>query len=434
MNYNRIAVIGSGISGLTTSYLLQSQYDVTLFEAQDYLGGHTNTVDIELDNQVFPVNTGFIVFNDWTYPNFIRLMDHLGVESEDSDMSFSVRCDKSDLEYNGSNLNTLFCQRRNLVNLRFWRMLKDIMRFNKEATQHYLSGELDSGITLQQYLNEQGYGDAFRRYYVIPMGSAIWSAPEADMMDFPAAFFIRFFHHHGLLSVDNRPQWRVISGGSRTYVDVLKKKLKGQVFVNRGIRRIVRDDNGVTLTDSEGQLHRFDAVVFACHSDQALDLLEQPTQDEISLLEAIPYQDNSVILHTDTRLLPKSRNGWAAWNYRIPASANQPVTVTYNMNILQNFQSDTTFCVSLNQDEFIDPSKILRRYRYSHPAFTLAGSKAQNQFDLINGKHHTFYCGAYWFNGFHEDGVNSAIRVAKSLNVQFDDVVPTCAAQSIKAS
>ena len=434
MNYNRIAVIGSGISGLTTSYLLQSQYDVTLFEAQDYLGGHTNTVDIELDNQVFPVNTGFIVFNDWTYPNFIRLMDHLGVESEDSDMSFSVRCDKSDLEYNGSNLNTLFCQRRNLVNLRFWRMLKDIMRFNKEATQHYLSGELDSGITLQQYLNEQGYGDAFRRYYVIPMGSAIWSAPEADMMDFPAAFFIRFFHHHGLLSVDNRPQWRVISGGSRTYVDVLKKKLKGQVFVNRGIQRVVRDNNGVTLTDSEGQLHRFDAVVFACHSDQALDLLEQPTQDEISLLEAIPYQDNSVILHTDTRLLPKSRNGWAAWNYRIPASANQPVTVTYNMNILQNFQSDTTFCVSLNQDEFIDPSKILRRYRYSHPAFTLAGSKAQNQFDLINGKHHTFYCGAYWFNGFHEDGVNSAIRVAKSLNVQFDDVVPTCAAQSIKAS
>lgn len=434
MNYNRIAVIGSGISGLTTSYLLQSQYDVTLFEEQDYLGGHTNTVDIELDNKVYPVNTGFIVFNDWTYPNFIRLMDHLGVESEDSDMSFSVRCDRSDLEYNGSNLNTLFCQRRNLVNLRFWRMLKDIMRFNKEATQHYLSGQLDSGITLQQYLNEQGYADAFRRYYVIPMGSAIWSASEADMMDFPAAFFIRFFHHHGLLSIDNRPQWRVISGGSRTYVHALKEKLKGSVFVNRGIQRVARDDNGVTLTDVEGQLHRFDAVVFACHSDQVLKLLDKPTQDETSLLEAIPYQDNSVVLHTDTSLLPKSRNGWAAWNYRIPASTNQPVTVTYNMNILQNFKSDTTFCVSLNQDESIDPTKILRRYRYSHPAFTLAGSKAQSQFDLINGKQRTFYCGAYWFNGFHEDGVNSAIRVAQSLNVKFDNVVPACAAQSIKAS
>ena len=434
MNYNRIAVIGSGISGLTTSYLLQSQYEVTLFEEQDYLGGHTNTVDIELNNTIYPVNTGFIVFNDWTYPNFIRLMDHLGVASEDSDMSFSVRCDRSDLEYNGSNLNTLFCQRRNLVNLRFWRMLKDIMRFNKEATQHYLAGDLDSGITLQQYLDDNDYGDAFRRFYVIPMGSAIWSAPEADMMAFPAAFFIRFFHHHGLLSIENRPQWRVISGGSRTYVNVLKEKLTGPVLVNCGVTRVARDDQGVTVTDCKGQLHRFDAVVFACHSDQALRLLEQPSATEVSLLEAIPYQDNSVILHTDTSLLPKSRNGWAAWNYRIPASPSQPVTVTYNMNILQNFKSDTTFCVSLNQDDAIDPATILRRYRYSHPAFTLAGSKAQSQFDQINGKQRTFYCGAYWFNGFHEDGVNSAIRVAESLNVKFDDVVPACEAQSIKAS
>ena len=434
MNYKRIAVIGSGISGLTTSYLLQSQYEVTLFEEQDYLGGHTNTVDIEVDNTIYPVNTGFIVFNDWTYPNFIRLMDHLGVQSEDSDMSFSVRCDQSNLEYNGSNLNTLFCQRRNLINLRFWRMLKDIMRFNKEATQHYLGGDLESGITLQEYLDEQGYGETFRRYYVIPMGSAIWSAPEADMMAFPAAFFVRFFHHHGLLSIDNRPQWRVISGGSRTYVDVLKEKLQGPVLINRAVKSVTRHAQGVTLTDGKGYHHHFDAVVLACHSDQALAMLEQPSSEEVSILGAIPYQDNSVVLHTDTRLLPRSRNGWAAWNYRIPDSPDQPVTVTYNMNILQNFNSDTTFCVSLNQDESIDPSKILRRYRYSHPAFTIAGSEAQNQFELINGKQHTFYCGAYWFNGFHEDGVNSAIRVARSLNVNFDDMVPACAAQSIKAS
>ncbi|RLU01623.1 NAD(P)/FAD-dependent oxidoreductase [Ketobacter sp.] len=433
MNYKHIAVIGSGISGLTTTYLLQRRYQVTLFEQDDYLGGHTNTVDIEHNGRVYPVNTGFIVFNDWTYPNFIRLMDHLGVASEDSDMSFSVRCDRSGLEYNGSNLNTLFCQRRNLVNLRFWRMIQDIMRFNKEATRHYLSGTLDNGITLQDYLNREGYGDAFRRYYIIPMGAAIWSAPEADMMAFPAAFFIRFFHHHGLLSVNNRPQWRVISGGSRSYVDVLKRKLTGAVHLQRGIRRVTRHEHGVRLTDHQGAEHDFDAVVFACHSDQALAMLAQPSVREHSILGAIPYQDNSVVLHTDTRLLPRNKNGWAAWNYRIPTHAGQPVTVTYNMNILQNFDSETTFCVSLNQDADIDPATILRRYRYSHPAFTLAGADAQNRFDEINGHQHTFYCGAYWFNGFHEDGVNSAIRVAESLNVHFDELVPACTAHSTRA-
>lgn len=433
MSYKRIAVIGSGISGLTTSYLLQQQYEVTLFEKQDYLGGHTNTVDIADNNEVYPVNTGFIVFNDWTYPNFIRLMEHLGVESEDSTMSFSVRCDQSGLEYNGSNLNTLFCQRRNLVSLRFWRMIKDIMRFNNEATQHYKNGSLESGITLQDYLTRHGYGEEFIRYYIVPMGAAIWSAPESDMLAFPATFFIRFFHHHGLLSIDNRPQWRVISGGSRSYVEVLKRKLTGSVHINLGINEILRDSHGVTLVDEDGGQHHFDAVILACHSDQALSMLDQPTRQEQEVLGAIPYQSNSVVLHTDTRLLPRSKNGWAAWNYRIPSNSGQPVTVTYNMNILQNFRSNTTFCVSLNQDDDIDSNRILRRYQYSHPAFTLEGMQAQRRFDEINGQKHTYFCGAYWFNGFHEDGVNSAIRVAQSLNVRFDDVVPPCTAQSIRA-
>ncbi|MCP5016995.1 MAG: NAD(P)-binding protein [Ketobacter sp.] len=434
MNYKKIAVIGSGISGLTSAYLLQNGYEVTLFEEQNYLGGHTNTVDIEAEGKVFPVNTGFIVFNDWTYPNFIRLMDHLGVASENSDMSFSVRCDKSNLEYNGASFNSLFCQRRNLINLRFWRMIKDIIRFNKEATDAYQNGSLDSGITLGEYLKANGYGDEFGRYYIIPMGSAIWSASESDMMAFPAAFFVRFFHHHGLLSIDNRPQWRVISGGSRSYVDALKQRLSGPVHINHGIQTVKRHDRGVTLVDHQGTELEFDAVIFACHSDQALSLLEQPTADETEILEAIPYDSNSVILHTDKSLLPRNKRGWAAWNYRIPASKDQPVTVTYNMNILQNFQADTTFCVSLNQDDHIDPELILKRYNYSHPAFTLKGVHAQQRFNSINGKQNTFYCGAYWFNGFHEDGVNSAIRVAKSLNIDFDNVVIPCAAKSIKAS
>lgn len=434
MKYKNIAVIGSGISGLTTTLLLQEKYNVTLFEQQDYLGGHTNTEDIKLDDQTFPVNTGFIVFNDWTYPNFIRLMDYLGVASEDSEMSFSVRCNRSGLEYNGASLNSLFCQRKNLISPRFWRMIKDIMRFNKQSIGDYHQGVLESGVTLGEYLAANHYGEEFCRYYIIPMGSAIWSASESDMMQFPAAFFVRFFHHHGLLSIDNRPQWRVISGGSRSYVETMKSHFNGPVHINHAIESVHRDERGVTLIDSAGGTHEFDAVVFACHSDQALALLDQPTEDERSVLEAIPYQDNSVILHTDTRLLPRNQRGWAAWNYMIPDQPNLPVTVTYNMNILQNFNSDTTFCVSLNQDNYIDPGKILRRFNYSHPGFTLDGIAAQERHHEINGQQHTFYCGAYWFNGFHEDGVNSAIRVAKSLNVEFDDVVSPCIAQSIKAS
>ncbi|MDY6922123.1 MAG: FAD-dependent oxidoreductase [Pseudomonadota bacterium] len=434
MNLNNIAIVGSGISGLTSAYLLQSRYNVTLFEEQDYLGGHTNTEMITMDGKVYPVNTGFIVFNDWTYPNFIRLMQHLGVATEASDMSFSVRCDRSGLEYNGANLNRLFCQRKNLVNLRFWRMIKDIMRFNQEATTAYRQGDLDSGVTLGEYLRQNDYSSEFSRYYIIPMGAAIWSASEADMMQFPAAFFVRFFHHHGLLSIDDRPQWRVISGGSHSYVKAMHHRLRGAVHANRAIRSIVRHEDGVTLVDQTGAQWQFDAVVLACHSDQALSMLAAPSADEQAVLGAIPYQENSVVLHTDTRLLPRNRLGWAAWNYRIPVQAGQPVTVTYNMNILQNFTGPTTFCVSLNQDADINPDKILRHFRYSHPGFTLKGMDAQQRFSEINGRHRTYFCGAYWLNGFHEDGVNSAIRVARSLDVNFDDVVPPCTAQSIKAS
>lgn len=434
MPYKKIAVIGSGISGLLSALLLQNRYEVTLFEQNDYLGGHTHTIDIEKDGKVFPVNTGFIVYNDWTYPNFIRLMEHLGVASEESSMSFSVRCDRSGLEYNGTTLNSLFCQRRNLINPRFWRMVKDIIRFNRDATAVHLHGNLAPSTTLQQFLDKNRYSDEFVRHYIVPMGSAIWSAPESDMMQFPLTFFVRFFHNHGMLSVDERPQWRVLTGGSRSYVTALKQQLRGPVHVNRRIVQVERFGNGITVLDADGRMEPFDAVVMACHSDQALQLLAQPSAEERLHLGAIPYQNNDVVLHTDTRLLPQRRLAWAAWNYRIPQQPELPVQLTYNMNILQNFVSDSTFCVSLNQTDRIDPAHILARYQYSHPAFTLDGMKAQNSFGAINGKQHTFYCGAYWFNGFHEDGVNSAIRVASSLGVEFDEVIAPCKARSTKVS
>lgn len=434
MEYKKIAVVGSGISGLLSALLLQNKYAVTLFEQNDYLGGHTHTLDVDLNGQHFLVNTGFIVYNDWTYPNFIRLMDHLGVASEASSMSFSVRCDRTNLEYNGTSLNSLFCQRKNLLSRRFWRMVNDIVRFNREATRAYQQGDIDPTMTLQRFLDENRYSEEFIRYYIIPMGAAIWSAPESDMLGFPLAFFVRFFHNHGMLSVDNRPQWRVISGGSRSYVTALKQQLRGPVHTGRKIEQIERFSHGVLLRDDQGQLEPFDAVVMACHSDQALAMLTQPSLEERQFLGAIPYQDNDVVLHTDIRLLPQRKLAWAAWNYRIPERADLPVHVTYNMNILQNFVSDTTFCVSLNQSDRIDPATIISRYRYSHPAYTLAGMHAQNSFDRINGQQHTYYCGAYWFNGFHEDGVNSAIRAARSLGVEFDEVIAPCKAPSTKVS
>ena len=434
MNRKRIAVIGSGISGLTSALLLQHRYDVSLFEQNDYLGGHTHTVDVEADGKLFPVNTGFIVFNDWTYPNFIRLMDHLGVDSEPSQMSFSVRCDQTDLEYNGTSLNSLFCQRSNLLRPRFWRMLSDIVRFNRNTTEAYGRGRIDPQMTLQQYLDAGRYSHDFISNYIVPMGAAIWSATEANMMQFPLAFFVRFFHNHGMLSVNDRPQWRVIRGGSRSYVDVMKTHLTGPVNLNRRAIQVERFHDGVVIGDEQGRLEHFNAVVMACHSDQALAMIRNPTTDEKRWLGAIPYQPNEVVLHTDTRLLPKRPLAWAAWNYRIPDDARQPVALTYNMNILQNFVSNTTFCVSLNQSDRIDPAKIIARYQYSHPCFTLESLEAQQQFERINGHNGIYYCGAYWFNGFHEDGVNSAIRVARSLGVEFDEVIAPCRAQSMKAS
>ncbi|MGQ7299934.1 NAD(P)/FAD-dependent oxidoreductase [Marinobacter nauticus] len=414
----RIAVIGAGVSGLTAAWLLADEHDVHLFEAGDYAGGHTNTEQVEVGGRTWPVNTGFIVFNDWTYPNFIKLMDRLGVASEVSNMSFSVDCHASGLQYNGTSLNTLFAQRRNLFNLNFLKMIREILRFNKETRADLAAGTIPDGETLGEYLNRNGYSRYFRNYYIVPMGAAIWSAPEIVLEQFPIRFFLQFFNNHGMLSVDDRPTWRVISGGSATYVDRMMERLGEQTHLNSPVTSVKRDADGVTLV-ANGQEHRFDQVIFGCHSDQALAMLDDATDDERSILGAIAYQKNDVVLHTDASVLPSNRLAWAAWNYMIPEHSTQPVSVTYNMNVLQNFDdAPETFCVTLNRSRDINPEKVIKRFEYDHPVFTLDAVAAQERYDDIGNRNRTHFCGAYWFNGFHEDGVRSALRVTRAFGVE----------------
>lgn len=414
----RIAIVGAGVSGLTTAWLLARKHDVEIFEAGDYAGGHTNTRPVVAGGRTWPVNTGFIVFNDWTYPNFIKLMDRLGVASEVSDMSFSVDCNNTGLEYNGTNLNTLFAQRRNVLNLPFLKMIREILRFNRESREHLAAGTIDDSETLGDYLNRNGYSRFFRNYYIVPMGAAIWSAPELTLTQFPIRFFLQFFNNHGMLSVDDRPTWRVISGGSARYVDRMMDDLASVTHLNCPVTRVQRFNDHVVVS-AHDEDKTFDQVVFACHSDQALKMLDDATDAERDILGAIPFQDNDVALHTDASVLPDERRAWAAWNYFIPSHSTEPVSVTYNMNILQNFHdAPETFCVTLNRTHDIDPSRIIERYNYSHPVFSLEAVAAQNRYDEIGGANRSHFCGAYWFNGFHEDGVRSALRVTEAFGVE----------------
>lgn len=409
-----IAIIGSGISGLTSAYLLNRKHEITLFEAGDRVGGHTHTVEVAADGQRHAVDTGFIVFNDWTYPNFIRLLSQIGVGFKPTQMSFSVTDPDSGLEYNGNNLNSLFAQRRNLLSPGFWGMLRDILRFNKQAQADLAEGRITADITLDQYLKAGGYGERFILHYIVPMGAAIWSMSMADMLGFPLRGFVRFFKNHGLLSVNNRPQWCVIEGGSSAYIAPLTAAFNEKIRLNCPVTHVERDEDGVVIHSAAGS-ERFDKVVFACHSDQALALLAKPSAAEQSILGALPYADNEVVLHTDTRLLPSKKLAWASWNYRLGGAGHTRTAVTYNMNILQGIQSDTTFCVSLNQSAGIEPSRVLGRFTYAHPQYSLSAVAAQERWEELNGAQHSFYCGAYWANGFHEDGVVSALRVARSF-------------------
>lgn len=414
----KIAIIGAGISGLTAAYYLNKEHDVCVYESAPIIGGHTATIDVESHGRHYAVDTGFIVYNDWTYPNFIRLLDELKVETQPTSMSFSVSCESSGLEYAGSNLNTLFAQRKNLLSPTFWKILKDIVRFNREAIADLDADKIDKAMTLREYLQANNYSEAFKDNYLVPMGAAIWSAGVDSMLDFPLLFFVRFFKNHGLLSVRNRPQWRVIKGGSRQYLAPLTSSFLHCIKTNTRITDVQREADQVWISTDTGEREAYDYLVIATHSDQALALLNQPTKDEEDILGKIPYQNNEVVLHTDITRLPANRRAWACWNYRLSSADNNQGAMsrlTYDMNLLQGIESPETFCVSLNQTDTIDPEKIIGSYNYSHPVFTLTGMQAQSQWEALAGENRTWFCGAYWANGFHEDGVKSALKVVNSI-------------------
>ena len=413
----KLAIVGTGIAGMTAAHLLHGEHDLTIYEAGEYIGGHTNTVEVEREGMTYAVDTGFIVFNDWTYPNFIGLLDRLGVASQPSDMSFSVRCEETGLEYNGTSLNRLFAQRRNLLRPSFYRMIRDILRFNRESVK--LLDEPGPGPSLGAYLEQNRYSPPFIRNYIVPMAGAIWSAGPATIWRYPARYLVQFFKNHGMLSVDARPTWRVITGGSQRYVEKLVRPFRERIRLRSPVAAIIRDSHGVEVRshDRAGTSHtaRFDGVVLACHSDQALALLADPSPLERDILGAIRYQANEAILHTDRSLLPRRRRAWAAWNYHLLPTPADRVLVTYHMNTLQRLRASCDFCVTLNRPDAIDPAQILKRITYHHPVFTPEAIAAQQRHREINGQRRTWYCGAYWGFGFHEDGVKSAMMACESL-------------------
>ena len=417
----KIAVIGTGIAGSLAANRLAKEHDVTVFEADHRIGGHTNTIDVLLDGQKWPVDTGFIVFNEKTYPNFIALLDELGVESQPSTMSFSVRCERTGLEYNGATLNTLFAQRSNLLRPRFYRMLREVLRFNREApTLLDMPGD---SINLGEYLDQNGYSKYFVEHYIVPMGAAIWSSTPGGMSRVPAKFFVRFFTNHGLLQVNDRPAWRVVKGGSNQYMKKLIADHQDRIRLDCPVESVRRHPGFVEVKARGLEPEHFDQVFFSCHSDQALEILDDPSTGEQEVLSAIRYQKNEAVLHTDSTLMPKRKLAWAAWNYHIPSNGTWPedrVALTYNMNILQGLEAPVEFCVTLNHRQAIDPDKIIQSIEYMHPIFTEKAVDAQQRHREINGALRTYYCGAYWRNGFHEDGVVSTINALQ----HFQDDLP----------
>lgn len=403
----KIAIIGTGIAGNVAAYKLRQQHDITVFEAGSYVGGHTNTVDVEERGTRYAVDTGFIVFNDRTYPNFIGLLDEIGQEWQTSVMSFSVQSEDSGLEYGGSSLNSLFAQRRNILRPAFYRMIRDILRFN-DATLLRVD-ELDESETIGAYLARNKYSNEFVDQYLVPMAAAIWSAEPVTIPDMPVKFLVRFFANHGLLQTSNRPTWRVIKGGSREYVRKLVAKHRDRIRLNSPVQSMRRAGDYVELYSPSGGMEKFDYVFVACHSDQALSLLADATAIEREVLGGIRYQSNEAILHTDDSLMPSKRPAWAAWNYHIPQDRRRHVAVTYNMNILQGLDTRNQYLVTLNDDRHIDPDKIIQRIEYDHPIYSREAVLAQGRQADIN-RDRTFFCGAYWRNGFHEDGVVSALH------------------------
>jgi predicted NAD/FAD-binding protein len=409
----KIAVIGTGISGNVAAHRLCREHEITVFEADNRIGGHTNTVDVEYNGLNYSIDTGFIVFNNRTYPNFIALLDELGTEWQNSDMSFSVQQEATGLEYNGTTLNSLFAQRSNIFRPSFHRMIRDILRFNREAPKLLEADTMT--LSMDAFLAKGRYSREFIDHFILPMGAAIWSAKPGVMGKMPAHFFVRFFQNHGMLSVNDRPVWRVIKGGSNRYVEKLVAGHLDRIQLNAPVESVRRHQNFVEVKVRNAEVERFDQVFMACHADQALKILKDPSPREAAVLGAFTYQKNEAILHTDEAVMPRRKLAWAAWNYHIPASANERVAVTYNMNILQGIEAPVQFCVTLNHAQAIRNDRIIQRIQYSHPVFTPEAITAQKQHAVVNGDRRTYFCGAYWRNGFHEDGVVSSLAALENF-------------------
>lgn len=408
----RIAVIGSGISGLAAAWRLSTRHNVTLFEASERLGGHANTANISIDGTEFGVDTGFIVYNPRNYPNFVGMLDHLQVQSSPSDMSFAASISDGGFEYS-SNPSGLFAQRRNALRPRMWRMIADIMRLNRHARDE---GRATSDLSLDEFLQTHGYSEAFREDHILPMCAAIWSSPVDQMRGFPADAFFRFFLNHGLLQLTGRPAWRTVTGGSQSYVQALAAAIAGHIRTGTPVHSANRSRTGVTLTLDQGQNAEFDDVVLACHSDQALALLVDADAEEANLLAAIRYRPNTAVLHTDDRFMPRRRAAWASWNYLERGDRDtRDISLTYWMNRLQPLPTDKPVFVTLNPTTSPDPDLLLRTDHYAHPVFDHAALAAQSDFGQIQGRRGTWYAGAWLGSGFHEDGLQAGLRVADAI-------------------
>jgi predicted NAD/FAD-binding protein len=412
----RIAVVGAGIAGNGAAWLLSRQHEVVLFEREPRLGGHTHTHRVELRGREYAVDTGFIVHNPRNYPLFTRLLGELGVDSQETTMGFSVQDARTGLEYNATSLDALFCQRRNLLSPRFLRMAREILRFYRESPA-LLAGE-GPGPTLGDYLREQRYSPLFVEAHLVPMACALWSSPSAEIMRFPARHLVRFMANHQMLDAGTRPCWRVLRGGSSRYLEAMQRDWRVQVRRGAAVTRVSREEQGVSVASADG-VERFDQVLLACHSDEALALLANPTPAEREVLGAMRYQRNDTVLHTDARLLPRSRKAWAAWNAYLPAEPGAHCTVSYCMNLLQSLDAPEPLVVSLNRTQDIDPGRILARMAYAHPLQDHASVAAQARRAEVNGVDRIWYAGAYWGYGFHEDGLRSGVDVARALGVDW---------------
>jgi len=410
----KIGIVGTGISGLSAAHLLCRNHDVTVYEAEDRIGGHTHTVDVDEHGRRLPVDTGFIVFNEPNYPHLNRLFDLLNVQSQASDMSFSVHCDRTGLEYSGGSLAGLVARKRNLVSPAFLSMVKDLLKYYRKGQESLRNGLTDK-MTVAEFIEKNGLGQNFVDYYLYPLGSSLWSCSLDEFSRFPILFVLEFLQNHQLLQTRGRPRWRTVKGGSREYVKVLIQPFRDSIRTATPVRQVQRNGRSVRVTTEQGDIDEFDEVIVATHADQALRLVHDAEPEEKDILAYFPYRQNDVILHTDTGILPNHPAAWASWNYRVASTQQSKATVTYNMNMLQMIESEHTYCVSLNPATAIDPAKVIRRFSYSHPSFEPGRSSAQERHADLIRRRGISYCGAYWGYGFHEDGLRSALHVCAAF-------------------